>query len=394
MLLSLALIFLIGMLFGAAARKLHLPGLIGMLAAGILMGPNLFNMIDGSVLAISSELRQIALVIILMRAGLSLNVADLKRIGIPAVLMCFVPASCEIAGVLLLAPKLLGITLAEAAVMGSVIAAVSPAVIVPRMITLMDSGWGSEKKIPQLIMAGASVDDVFVIVLFSSFTAIASGEVISASVIAHIPVAVITGIIAGIVCGSLLSVLFRRISGQPVVKLIVLLCVCLLAAALEKTIESVIPFSGLLAVMAVGVTLLKRDPQLAKGFSWQLSQLWTGAEIMLFVLVGATVDLSYAVTAGPMILVLLAGALLFRMAGVFISLLPAALNKRERLFCMIAYLPKATVQAAIGGLPLAMGLPCGKIVLTAAVVSILLTAPLGALGVDLTYRKLLKRNCP
>lgn len=392
MLLSLALIFLIGMLFGAAARKLHLPGLIGMLAAGILMGPNLLNMIDGSVLNISSELRQIALVIILMRAGLSLNLEDLKRIGIPAVLMCFVPASCEIAGVLLLAPKLLGITLAEAAVMGSVIAAVSPAVIVPRMITLMDSGWGSEKKIPQLIMAGASVDDVFVIVLFSSFTVIASGEVISASVIAHTPVAVITGIIAGIVCGSLLSVLFRRISGQPVVKLIVLLCVCLLAAALEKTIESAIPFSGLLAVMAVGVTLLKRDPQLAKGFSWQLSQLWTGAEIMLFVLVGATVDLSYAVTAGPMILVLLAGALLFRMAGVFISLLPAALNKRERLFCMIAYLPKATVQAAIGGLPLAMGLPCGKIVLTAAVVSILLTAPLGALGVDLTYRKLLKRN--
>ena len=392
MLTSLAFIFLLGLLLGSVFQKLKLPNLIGLLLTGIILGPYLLNLLDNSILSISADLRQLALIIILTRAGLSLNIEDLKKVGRPAMLMCFVPACFEIAGTVLLAPPLLGISYLEAAIMGSVIAAVSPAVIVPRMLKLMEEGYGINNSIPQLIMAGASVDDVFVIVLFTSFTSLATGGNISAISFAKIPVSIITGALIGSLIGYLLVIFFKKKHFRDSAKVIILLSISFLLVAFEKYAENLFPVSGLLAVMAMGAMIFRRYPVLSERLSNKFTKLWVGAEILLFVLVGATVDVSYALSAGLSSMILIFSVLALRMTGVFFCLLKTGLSPKERLFCMIAYMPKATVQAAIGGLPLAMGLPCGQIVLTVAVLSILITAPLGALGVDLTYRKLLKAS--
>lgn len=391
MLTSFAFIFLLGMLLSSILKKLRLPGLLGMLITGIVLGPYVLNVLDPSILSISADLRQIALIIILTRAGLSLDINDLKKVGRPAILMCFVPACLEIAGMILLAPGLLGISVLDAAIMGTVVAAVSPAVIVPKMLMLMEQGYGRENSIPQLIMAGASVDDVFVIVLFTAFTGLAQGESITAASFAQVPVSILTGMIAGVVTGLLLAVLFAKLHIRDSGKVVVLLSISFLMVALENSIKGVIPFSGLLAVMSMGIALQKKRPVVAERLSVKYSKLWVAAEILLFVLVGATVDVSYALAAGASAIILIFGVLLFRMAGVFLCMLKTRLSGKERLFCMIAYMPKATVQAAIGGVPLALGLGCGKIVLTVAVLAILITAPLGAFGVDMTYRKLLPR---
>lgn len=391
MLTSFAFIFLLGMLLSSILKKLRLPGLLGMLITGIVLGPYVLNVLDPSILSISADLRQIALIIILTRAGLSLDINDLKKVGRPAILMCFVPACLEITGMILLAPGLLGISVLDAAIMGTVVAAVSPAVIVPKMLMLMEQGYGRENSIPQLIMAGASVDDVFVIVLFTAFTGLAQGESITAASFAQIPVSILTGMIAGVVTGLLLAVLFAKLHMRDSGKVVVLLSISFLMVALENSFKGVIPFSGLLAVMSMGIALQKKRPVVAERLSVKYSKLWVAAEILLFVLVGATVDVSYALAAGASAILLIFGVLLFRMAGVFLCMLKTRLSGKERLFCMIAYMPKATVQAAIGGVPLALGLGCGKIVLTVAVLAILITAPLGAFGVDMTYRKLLPR---
>lgn len=391
MLTSFAFIFLLGMLLSSILKKLRLPGLLGMLITGIVLGPYVLNVLDPSILSISADLRQIALIIILTRAGLSLDINDLKKVGRPAILMCFVPACLEIAGMILLAPGLLGISVLDAAIMGTVVAAVSPAVIVPKMLMLMEQGYGRENSIPQLIMAGASVDDVFVIVLFTAFTGLAQGESITAASFAQVPVSILTGMIAGVVTGLLLAVLFAKLHMRDSGKVVVLLSISFLMVALENSIKGIIPFSGLLAVMSMGIALQKKRPVVAERLSVKYSKLWVAAEILLFVLVGATVDVSYALAAGASAILLIFGVLLFRMAGVFLCMLKTRLSGKERLFCMIAYMPKATVQAAIGGVPLALGLGCGKIVLTVAVLAILITAPLGAFGVDMTYRKLLPR---
>ncbi|MCC8122095.1 MAG: cation:proton antiporter [Oscillospiraceae bacterium] len=392
MLTSLALIFLVGMLLGSVFAKLKLPSLLGMLLTGIVLGPYVLNIIDGSILNISADLRQLALVIILTRAGLSLDISELKKVGRPAVLMCFVPACFEIAAMAFFAPKILGITVLEAAIMGCVVAAVSPAVIVPRMIKLIEAGYGTDKSIPQLIMAGASVDDVFVIVLFTSFTSLATGGNISPFRFVEIPISIALGILVGALLGWLLHLLFKKIHMRDSAKVLIILSVSFLLLAIQKRLEHIIPFSGLLAVMAVGIATLQFYPTLAERLSAKFSKLWVAAEILLFVLVGATEDIRFAVAAGGKTIVLLFIVLAFRMAGVFLCLLRTELNHKERLFCMIAYIPKATVQAAIGGIPLAMGLSCGNIVLTVAVLSILITAPLGAFSVDLTYQKWLSHN--
>jgi len=392
MLTSLALIFLTGMALGAIFTKLRLPGLIGMLLAGMILGPYALNLIDGTILGISADLRQLALVIILTRAGLSLNLDDLKQVGRPAFLMCFVPACFEVLGMVLIAPGLMGITALEAAIMGAVVAAVSPAVVVPRMLRLMESGYGTDKSIPQLIMAGASVDDVFVIVLFTAFTSLASADSVSPMRILEIPMSIALGVAAGAFAGWLLVLFFKQVHLRDSAKVIVLLSLAFLLIALERGLEHKVPFSGLLAVMAIGIAILRFYPMLAKRLSAKFSKLWVGAEILLFVLVGATVDMGYAVSAGAKAVLLLALVLLFRMAGVLCCLLRSKLNRKERLFCMVAYIPKATVQAAIGGIPLAMGLDCGSLVLTVAVLSILITAPLGALAVDWSYRRLLRKS--
>lgn len=392
MLLSLTFIFLCGMLFGGIFEKLRLPPLLGMLFTGILLGPYVFDWLDPMLLSISADLRQIALIIILTRAGLNLNVSDLKKVGRPAVLMCFLPASFEIAGMLLLAPKLLGVSLLDAAILGTVIAAVSPAVVVPKMLKLMDEGYGVKQGIPQLIMAGASVDDVFVIVLFTSFTGLASGGAISPFDFVRVPTSIFLGMAVGVLCGLLLSQLFRKIHLRDSLKVLLLLSLSFLYVTLEDAIPGAIGFSGLLAVMSTGVMLQRGRSAVADRLSAKYSKLWVAAELLLFVLVGATVDIQYALASGLAAVALLFGVMGFRMLGVFVCLLGTKLQMRERLFCMLAYMPKATVQAAIGSIPLSMGLSCGNIVLTVAVLAILITAPLGAFAIDHTYRKLLSRD--
>jgi NhaP-type Na+/H+ or K+/H+ antiporter len=392
MLTSLALIFLFGLLFSELFKKLHLPGLLGMLLTGILLGPYALNLLDGSILTISADLRQVALIIILMRAGLSLDIKDLKRVGRPSVLMCFVPACFELIGMILLAPKLLGISVLEAAVMGAVVAAVSPAVIVPKMLYLMEHRYGTDKSIPQLILAGASVDDVFVIVLFTAFTALAQGQSLSPASFAQIPVSIVTGLLVGVGVGIVMAFAFQNIHLRDSIKGILLLSISFLFITMENSLKGIVPFSGLLAVMSMGAALQRKRTEVAERLSGKFSKLWVGAEILLFVLVGATVDLKYAVSAGLAAICVICGVLLFRMLGVLVCLIRTKLSMKERVFCMIAYLPKATVQAAIGSVPLSMGLPCGAIVLTVAVLAILITAPLGAFGIDMTYRRLLKKE--
>ena len=392
MLTSLSLVFLLGMLLSQAFQKIRLPGLLGMLLTGMILGPYALNMLDASILGISADLRQIALIIILTRAGLSLDIQDLKKVGRPAVLMCFVPACFEIMGMILLAPRLLGISVLDAAIMGAVVGAVSPAVIVPKMLNLMEKGYGVKKSIPQLILAGASVDDVFVIVLFTAFTGLAQGGTFSPASILSIPVSIGTGIAAGGLAGILLALFFQKVHIRDSAKVVILLSISFLMIELENRLKGYVPFSGLLAVMSIGIALQKKRYEAAARLSVKYSKLWVAAEVLLFVLVGATVDISYALKAGAAAVILIFGVLIFRMAGVFFCLLGTDINRKERLFCMIAYMPKATVQAAIGGVPLAMGLGCGKIVLTVAVLAILITAPLGAFGVEQTYKRLLKAD--
>lgn len=392
MLTSLSLVFLLGMLLSWAFQKIRLPGLLGMLLTGMILGPYALNMLDGSILGISADLRQIALIIILTRAGLSLDIQDLKKVGRPAVLMCFVPACFEIIGMILLAPRLLGISILDAAIMGAVVGAVSPAVIVPKMLNLMEKGYGVKKSIPQLILAGASVDDVFVIVMFTAFTGLAQGGTFSPASILSIPVSIGTGIVAGGLAGVLLALFFRKVHIRDSAKVVILLSISFLMIELENRLKGYVPFSGLLAVMSIGIALQKKRYEAAARLSVKYSKLWVAAEVLLFVLVGATVDISYAMKAGAAAVILIFGVLIFRMAGVFFCLLGTDINRKERLFCMIAYMPKATVQAAIGGVPLAMGLGCGKIVLTVAVLAILITAPLGAFEVEQTYKRLLKAD--
>lgn len=389
MLTSLALIFLLGMASGGIFKRIKLPNLLGMLLTGIILGPYVLNLIDNSILDISSDLRKIALLIILTRAGLSLDINDLKKVGRPAVLMCFIPATFEIIGMIVLAPKLLGVSILEAAVMGAVVGAVSPAIIVPKMLKLMEEGYGTEKSIPQMLLAGTSIDDIFVIVMFTVFTGLAQGNSISAISFLQIPVSIILGVIAGAVIGLCLAVFFKNVHMRDSAKGVLLLSISFLMISLETTLEGIVPFSGLLAVMSIGIFLQIKYRVVARRLSIKYSKLWVGAEILLFVLVGATVDISYAFKAGIGAVILIFGVLLFRIVGVFFCLIKTNLTIKERLFCMIGYIPKATVQAAIGGVPLAMGMASGQIILTLAVLAILITAPLGAFGIDVTYKKLL-----
>jgi NhaP-type Na+/H+ or K+/H+ antiporter len=381
--------FLCAIALSGITRKLKLPGIVGMIFTGIILGPYALNLIAPEILNISADIREIALIVILTRAGLALNIEDLKKVGRPAVLMCFVPASFEIAAATIFAPMFFPITHLEAAIMGTVLGAVSPAVIVPRMLKLMESGHGKKKSIPQLIMAGASVDDIYVIVLFASFMNMQSEGNFDFESLIKIPIAILSGLLLGILIGRALVLIFKKIHIRDTVKTLIILGVAFLLVTLESTVKVYVPMSGLLAVMALGGTVLKQSNILAKRLSDKFSKIWVAAEIMLFVLVGATVDISYTAKAGIAAILLLFIALAIRICGVFICLVKTKLNIRERIFCAIAYLPKATVQAAIGGLPLAAGIAAGNTILTVAVLAILITAPLGAAGVDATYRKLL-----
>lgn len=392
MLLSVGLILLVGMSLGRLCQKLKLPNLLGLLLTGVLLGPYALDLLDPSILNISTELRKIALIIILTRAGLGLDISGLKKIGRPAVLMCFVPASFELIGMMLIAPKLMGMTTLEAAIMGSVLAAVSPAVVVPRMVKLMDEGYGTAKGIPQLILAGASVDDVYVIVLFSTFTGMAQGGKASVLSFVNIPVSIILGIAIGFTLGFALAFFFGKVHLRDTSKVLIILSISFLLAAAEDHLATSITFSSLIAIMFLGVGLQKKREEIANRLSAKFSKLWVAAEVFLFVLVGATVNIGYLGNVGVKALLVTIGALVFRMLGVFVCLLGTKLSSKEKLFAMMAYTPKATVQAAIGGIPLAMGLACGETVLTVAVLAIVLTAPLGAFAIDLLYKKMLEKE--
>lgn len=391
MLLSISLILILGMFMGWICQKIKLPSLLGMLITGIVLGPYVLNLLDDSILGISAELRKIALIIILTRAGLGLDLSGLKKIGRPAVLMCFVPASFELIGMILLAPKLMGLTVLEAAIMGAVLAAVSPTVVVPRMVKLMDEGYGVNEGIPQLILAGASVDDVYVIVLFSTFVGMMQGEGASILKFVNIPISIFLGIAIGLLIGVLLAYFFKKMHIRDTSKVLIILSISFLLVVMEDKLLTPITFSALIAIMFIGIGLQKKRETVAKRLSVKYGKLWVAAEVFLFVLVGATVNIGYLGKVGVKALIVIIGALVFRMFGVFVCLLGTSLKRKERLFTMLAYTPKATVQAAIGGIPLALGFTCGDLVLTVAVLAIVLTAPLGAFAIDLSYKKLLNR---
>ena len=392
MLLSISLILILGMFMGWICQKIKLPSLLGMLITGIVLGSYGLNLLDDSILGISAELRKIALIIILTRAGLGLDLSGLKKIGRPAVLMCFVPASFELIGVILLAPKLMGLTVLEAAIMGAVLAAVSPAVVVPRMVKLMEEGYGVNEGIPQLILAGASVDDVYVIVMFSTFVGMMQGEGASVLKFVNIPISIFFGIAIGLLLGVLLSHFFKKVHIRDTSKVLIILSISFLLVVIEDKLTTAITFSSLIAIMFIGIGLQEKREVVAKRLSVKYGKLWVAAEVFLFVLVGATVNIEYLGKVGIRAFIVIIVALVFRMFGVFVCLLGTSLKRKERLFTMMAYTPKATVQAAIGGIPLSLGFACGDMVLTVAVLAIVLTAPLGAFAIDLSYKKLLNEK--
>lgn len=398
MLTSLALIFLVGLAAAAICQQLKLPRIIGMLITGIVLGPYVLNLLDPSILSISAELRQIALIIILLKAGLSLDLSDLKKVGRPAVLMAFVPASFEMLAFFLFAPYILNITRIEAALMGAVLAAVSPAVVVPRMVRLMDENYGTNKSIPQLILAGASCDDIFVIVLFSTFSSMVQGGNARLTDFLAIPISILLGILLGSVVGYLLSLFFETAYAHEhyvrnSMKIIIILGTSFLLMAIETWLKHIVSISGFLAVVSMACVLkLKSSASVSQRLSEKFGKLWLAAEVILFVLVGAAVDIRYTLNAGITAVFMMLIALLFRSVGVLICLVQTNLSKKERLFCIFSYLPKATVQAAIGSVPLAMGLSCGRSILSVAVLGILVTAPLGSILMDRSYKKLLQKT--
>ena len=390
MLNSLALIILLGLVSAMILEKIKLPNIIGMLIVGIMLGPSMFNMLDESLLSNSGDIKEIALIIILLKAGLSLDLTDLKKVGRPAVLLCFLPATFEILGFIIFGPKLLGLTLLESAILGAVMGAVSPAVIVPRMTFLLENGYG-KKGLPQMVIAGSSADDVYVIVIFTALLALAKGSKISIMSFLNIPISIILGILMGVLVGFIMVYLFKNYKLRNTYKVIILLSICFLFVSIEKSLEGKLAISGFLAIMAMGVTIFNKYPSLSKIFQVKFSKMWLISEIILFVLVGASVNISYAFKAGLGTIVIIFIALLFRMLGTYLCLLKTKFNNKERLFTCITQIPKATVQAAIGGVPLEMGLLCGNTVLTVAVLSIIITAPLGSILIDKTQYKLLKK---
>jgi len=389
MLLSIALIFLCALLLSGILIRFKLPGLLGMLIVGIVLGPYALNLLDDSILNISADLRTITLIVILLKAGLSMNLKDLKKVGRPAILMSFVPASFEIIAFLIFAPMFFEVSILEAAIIGAVMSAVSPAVVIPKMTKLIDEGYGTNKAIPQMIITGASVDDIFVIVVFTSLVAIASTGTFEVSQLTKIPVSILLGAIAGILAGLLLVLVFKKFHMRDTIKTLILISVSVLFMPLEELLSKSIGFSGLLAIMTMGLVIFSRYEILAKRISGKFSKLWVAAEIALFVLVGSTVNISYVLKAGFLTILMIFIGLVFRLIGTYLCIVKTEFNQKERLFIMISQIPKATVQAAIGAIPLSMGLACGDLVLVFAVVSILITAPLGAFLIDITHKKLL-----
>lgn len=391
MLTDIAVIFLLGIVFAKVFEKMGLAPIIGMLMAGIIISPHQLNIVSDTIINLSADLRQIALVVILTRAGLSLNFDKLKKVGRPAILLSFVPASIEMLAIIFFSQNFFNIDTIDAGIMAAVLAAVSPAIVVPRMIKLINEGYGRDKNIPEMILAGASVDDVFVIVFFSSFLALKTGGKLSAMSFLNIPISIITGIFLGIIIGKIFVFVFEKININEIYKTMIFVSLSFLMLKLQSLIEPYIAMSALIAIMAAGIVINRIDSKMAKELLGTYNRLWKIFELFLFVLVGISVDLAYIKEAGLLAVLLIIIGLIFRMIGVNISLIGTNLDKNERVFTSFAYLPKATVQAAIGPVALSMGLNSGNLILSVSVIAILLTAPLGAILTDKTYKKLLKK---
>lgn len=392
MLTDIAVIFLLGIVFAKVFEKMGLAPIIGMLMAGIIISPHQLNIVSDTIINLSADLRQIALVVILTRAGLSLNFDKLKKVGRPAILLSFVPASIEMLAIIFFSQNFFNIDTIDAGIMAAVLAAVSPAIVVPRMIKLINEGYGGDKNIPEMILAGASVDDVFVIVFFSSFLALKTGGKLSAMSFLNIPISIITGIFLGIIIGKIFVFVFEKININEIYKTMIFVSLSFLMLKLQSLIEPYIAMSALIAIMAAGIVINRIDSKMAKELLGTYNRLWKIFELFLFVLVGISVDLTYIKEAGLLAVLLIIIGLIFRMIGVNISLIGTNLDKNERVFTSFAYLPKATVQAAIGPVALSMGLNSGNLILSVSVIAILLTAPLGAILTDKTYKKLLKKS--
>jgi len=390
MLFSLSLIMIIGFTLSGLFNRIKIPGIIAMILTGVILGPYVLNYISEDILNISPDLREIALIVILLKAGLTLDLEDLKKVGRPALLLSFIPASLEILAIIIIAPILFNIPLLEAAILGTVVAAVSPAVIVPRMIFLIQHGYGKEKRIPQMILAAASVDDVYVIILFTSFLSMYKGQGFNFLSLISVPISIVLGLLLGLICGLFLIWFFKKIHIRDTIKVMIILSVSFLLVTLEDLLTGYIQISGLLAVMSLGITILKFYEILAKRLMSKFSKIWVGAELLLFVLVGAAVNITYFGNTGLSSVFLVISALFFRIIGVSLSLIKTDLNKKEKAFCSVSYIPKATVQAAIGAVPLTMGIPSGNLILTIAVLSVVITAPIGSIGIDRSFKKVFK----
>lgn len=398
MLTSLALIFIFGLAISSICKMIRIPGIIGMMLTGIVLGPHCLNLLDAEILKISPELWKMALVIIIIKAGLSINVKDLKVVERPMLLIGFVPPLLEILAFFLFAPGIFGINKTEALLMGSVVAAVSPAVIIPRMVVLAERHYGTAFKLPQMLMAGVGLDNVFVIMLFSTFLGLTLEGHAEIRNFINVPISLITGLIVGVISGLLLTYFFETAYAakhyvRNSLKLMVVLGVAFLLMALEQWTKEIISVSGLFAVMSMACTLnFKSTALVSRRLSEKFSKLWLAAEVVLFVLVGAAVDIHYTLQAGLPSLIIICIGLLFRSAGMEISLLGTQFSLKERLFCVLTYLPKATVQAAIGSIPLAMGLSWGHLILSVSVVAIFFTSLLGTMAIDCTYQNLLSKE--
>lgn len=392
MLVDIGIIFILGILLAKFAEKIGLAPIIGMLIAGILISPNQLGLVSDNIVNISSDLRQIALVTILSRAGLSLNFDKLKKVGRPAILLSFVPASIEMLGIIIFGKMIFKIDTIDAGILAAVLAAVSPAIVVPRMIRLMNEGYGKDKHIPEMILAGASVDDVFVIVFFSSFLALKTGGDLSFMNFLNIPISIITGIILGLFIGKILGKILVSFEIDPIYKAMIFISLGFLTLRFQEIVGDYIAISALISIMTAGMAINMEDERLTSDLLGSFGRLWKVFEVFLFVLVGISVDMAYVKEAGFLAVLLILIGLIFRMVGVNISLIGTNLNKDERLFTSFAYLPKATVQAAIGPVALSMGLASGNLILSVSVIAILVTAPLGAILTDKTYDKLLKKS--
>ncbi|MGF7059321.1 cation:proton antiporter [Brassicibacter mesophilus] len=392
MALSLGIIILLGLGFNKVFDRLKLPGLLGMLILGIIIGPYGANFISGDILKISSDLRRIALIIILLRAGLGIKKETLNKIGIPALKMSCVPGLLEGFTIMLVSNKLLGIPIVEAGMLGFIVAAVSPAVVVPQMLNFIQNKIGADKNIPTLILAGASIDDVFAITLFSTFLGLyGGGQVNIAMKILDIPISIVLGVLLGVIIGFIMIYIFRKYHMRDTKKVLILIGVAIVFTSLEDALKNIIPIASLLGVMTIGFILLEKHSGVANRLASKFNKIWVFAEILLFVLVGAQVNIHVALNSGLVGALIILIGLLARSLGVVISLTGTDLSWKERLFCVIAYVPKATVQAAIGAVPLSAGVSSGDLILAIAVLSIIITAPLGAIGINFAGNRWLSK---